>query len=61
MDVLILTLFVSLVLVLFAIIFLVHRVRAGDVDHGDRLALLPLDPDDPGSDDSRSGNRDGRT
>ena len=50
MDVLILTLFVSLLLALAGVLFLMNRVKAGDVDHGDRLALLPLDDSDsPGS------------
>ena len=45
MDVLILTLFVSLVLVAGGVIFLVVRARQGDFDHGDRLSLLPLADD----------------
>ena len=46
MDVLILTLFVSLVLVAAAVLFLALRIRGGDFDHGDRLSLLPLEDDD---------------
>ena len=47
MDVLILTLFVSLVLVAAAVLFLALRIRGGDFDHGDRLSLLPLENDAP--------------
>jgi hypothetical protein len=53
-DVLILTLFVSLMLVAAAVLFLVLRVRGGDAEQGDRLSLLPLE-DDEGP---RSGSRD---
>lgn len=45
MDVLIILVFVSLVLVAGAILFLFSRVHGGDMDHGDRLSLLPLDDD----------------
>jgi hypothetical protein len=45
MDVLILTLFVSLMLVAAAVLFLVLRVRGGDFEQGDRLSLLPLEED----------------
>lgn len=45
MDVLILLLFVSMVLVAGAILLLLSRVKGGDFEHGDRLSLLPLDPD----------------
>ena len=47
MDVLILTVFISLVLVAAAVLFLVKRTREGDFEHGDRLSLLPLDDEPP--------------
>lgn len=47
MDILIITLFVSLVLVLAGLVLFVLRMRAGDFDHGDRLSLLPLQEDEP--------------
>lgn len=46
MDVLIVTVFISLVLVAAAVLFLFLRAREGDFEHGDRLSLLPLDGDD---------------
>jgi hypothetical protein len=58
MDALILTLFVSLILVGAGAILLVKLVRGGDFDHGDRLSLLPLDEDDPDT-GSRVRNREG--
>ena len=48
MDVLILTVFISLVLVVAAVLFLIKRAKDGDFEHGDRLSLLPLD-DEPRS------------
>lgn len=47
MDVLIITLFVSLVLVMAGLVLFVLRMRAGDFEHGDRLSLLPLQDDEP--------------
>jgi hypothetical protein len=44
-DVLIVTVLVSLALVAAALIFLAQRVRQGDLEHGDRLSLLPLEDD----------------
>lgn len=46
MDVVILLVFISLCLVAASLFFFVHRLRAGDFDHGERLALAPLE-DDP--------------
>jgi hypothetical protein len=46
MDVLIVTVFVSLVLVVGGLILFVSRLRGGDFDHGDRLSLLPLAEDE---------------
>ncbi len=45
MDVLIVLVFVSLVLVAGMVLFLFSRVRGGDMDHADRLSLMPLDDD----------------
>lgn len=49
MDVLVITVFASLILVAAALIFLFKRVREGDFEHGDRLSLLPLEDDAPAS------------
>jgi hypothetical protein len=46
MDVLILTLIASLALVGVGVLFLVKRILEGDVEHGDRLSLLPLADDE---------------
>ena len=45
MDVVILLVFISLVLVAAGLIFFVSRLREGDFDHGERLALSPLADD----------------
>lgn len=45
MDVLILLIFVSLMLVVGALLLLLVRVRGGDFEHIDRLPFLPLEPD----------------
>ena len=45
MDVLIVTIFVSLVLVVGGLVLFVSRLRQGDFEHGDRLSLLPLEDD----------------
>lgn len=47
MEILILTLFVSLVLGGAGVGFFVWSVRQGAHEHGDRLALLPLQDDAP--------------
>ncbi|MCB1054382.1 MAG: cytochrome oxidase [Acidobacteria bacterium] len=47
MDILIVTLFVSLLLGLAGLFLFVLRLRAGDFEHADRLSLLPLDNDEP--------------
>ena len=66
MDVLILLLFVSLVLVTGAIILFLRGVSAGDFEHGDRLSLLPLEPDgileeEPNRITSKESDRDTRS
>jgi len=45
-DVLILTLFASLILVVGGVLFLTKRIKEGDLEHGDRLSLLPLAEDE---------------
>lgn len=54
MDVIILLVFISLVLVAAALAFFRTRLQDGDLDHGDRLSLLPL-LDDDGSGPARHG------
>ena len=54
MDVLIVTIFVSLLLVVGGLLFFVSRLRQGDFEHGDRLSLLPLEDDS----ESSSGGAD---
>jgi hypothetical protein len=44
-EVLIVLIFVSLVLVTAAVAVFIMRVKAGDIEHGERLSLLPLDDD----------------
>ena len=47
MTVLVLLIFVGVVLVAFALAFFAWTVRAGSLQHADRLSLLPLRDDDP--------------
>ena len=47
MNILIITVFASLMLVVGGLVLFVSRIRAGDFDHGDRLSLLPLEDDLP--------------
>jgi hypothetical protein len=44
-EVLIVTVFVSLVLVAAAVVLFIMCIRGGDLEHGDRLSLLPLEED----------------
>lgn len=46
MDVVIVLVFISLILVIFALLFFLGRLRGGDFDHAERLSLLPLAEDD---------------
>ena len=46
MEVLTLQIFVSLVLVLVSILVFFHAAKGKDMEHADRLAMLPLDSDD---------------
>jgi len=45
MDVLILTVFISLILVAGGLVLFIARLRDGDFEHGDRLSLMPLSDD----------------
>lgn len=56
MDVLILLLFVSAVLVLGALLLFAKAISGGDFEHGDRLALLPLEQERGGV-SNRGGGR----
>jgi hypothetical protein len=47
MEVVVMLVFISAILVIAGLVFYASRIRAGDFEHGDRLALLPLEPDDP--------------
>ena len=60
MDVLIVLVFVSLVMVGGAILLFLHGIKGGDFEHGDRLSLLPLEPDagDAGASTSNGPSRD---
>jgi hypothetical protein len=44
-EVVIVLVFISLVLVTAAVAMFIMRVKAGDLEHGERLSLLPLDDD----------------
>ncbi len=46
MNVLIVQVFVSLMLVLMAVVGLLYSVKHGDHEHADRLSLLPLEDDE---------------
>jgi hypothetical protein len=45
-EVIVLLVFISMVLVAGALVMLFSRIRDGDIEHGDRLSLLPLEGDD---------------
>ena len=46
MNVLVLQVFVSLMLVVLAVVGLLYSVKHGDHEHADRLSILPLDDDE---------------
>ena len=56
MNVLIITVFASLMLVVGGLVLFVSRIRAGDFDHGDRLSLLPLEDDLPAQQEEASAD-----
>lgn len=56
MDVVILLVFISLTLVAAGLFFFFHRLRQGDFEHGERLALTPLAEDETdGTEESKEG------
>jgi hypothetical protein len=58
MEVLTLQVFVSLTLVAGSLLLFVFTCRQRDLDHADRLALLPLDDGTPAGDAARSTPKD---
>jgi len=46
MEVIVILVFISLVLVIAGLVSFAVSVRQGDMEHGDRLTLLPLENDD---------------
>jgi hypothetical protein len=46
LDVLKITVFISLILAIAGLVLFVSRVKQGDLEHGDRLSLLPLEEDE---------------
>jgi cbb3-type cytochrome oxidase maturation protein len=46
MEVIVILILVSLGLVAAGLLFFASRVREGDFEHGERLSLLPLEPDE---------------
>lgn len=59
MDVVIVLVFISLMLVFGALVFFASRLKDGDFDHGDRLALLPLQDDEGTSEGTSDEGIDG--
>jgi hypothetical protein len=57
MDVLIVLVFVSIVLLVGALMFLGKGMHQGDYEHGDRLSLLPLEDDRGVEDEEAEGRR----
>ena len=51
MDVLKITVFISLILAIAGLVLFVSRVKQGDLEHGDRLSLLPLEEDEQSDND----------
>ena len=49
MEVIVMLVFISVCLVALGLLFFASRIRQGDFEHGDRLSLLPLESDEPGS------------
>jgi len=56
MEALIVTVFVSLMLVLGGLVLFVSRLRGGDFEHGERLSLMPLTEDETECADASSGS-----
>jgi hypothetical protein len=51
LDVLKITVFISLLLAVAGLVLFVSRVKQGDLEHGDRLSLLPLEEDEQSDND----------
>ncbi|MCA9758609.1 MAG: cbb3-type cytochrome oxidase assembly protein [Candidatus Eisenbacteria bacterium] len=56
MDVLIILLFISLVFVTGAVLLFLRGVTSGDFEQGDRVSLLPLEPDSPSTPKEKAEN-----
>ncbi len=50
MDVLKITVFISLLLAVAGLVLFVSRVKQGDLEHGDRLSLLSLEDEQTDND-----------
>ena len=46
MEVIVVLVFISMILVAGALVLLFSRIKDGDFEHGERLSLLPLEPDE---------------
>ena len=60
MEVIVVLVFISLVLVVAALLMLVTRVLQGDFEHGERLSLLPLERDEVSNQEEGGEEADGR-
>jgi hypothetical protein len=58
MEVIVVLVFISLGLVGAALLLLFSRIHGGDFEHGERLSLLPLEPDE--APDPQGGMSDDR-
>ena len=62
MDVVILLVFISLTLVAAGLFFFIYRLRQGDFEHGERLALTPLAEDETdGTEDAEKADPETET
>jgi len=52
LDVLKVTVFISLLLAVAGLVLFVSRVKQGDLEHSDRLSLLPLEEDEQSDNDN---------
>ncbi|MDP2271547.1 MAG: cbb3-type cytochrome oxidase assembly protein CcoS [Archangium sp.] len=58
MNVIVLQVFVSLMLVVGSLVLFVWTVRAGTLDHADRLSLAPLNEEKPATAPPRQPKKD---
>ena len=58
MNVIVLQVFVSLMLVVGSLVLFVWTVRAGTLDHADRLSLAPLDEAKPAANPPQQPKKD---